>query len=685
MLDAKDIIDELRSALGADGPAHEANTLADWVGRCLQEARNDKRAQDVFEDIELGARHGEGRYTSSEKARIAAALGDTGLDVFMPITATKCQALQNWLSDVFRPNSDKPFTLTPSPVPDLPPHMLDAAAERMAQLTESGALTPEEVAAVAGDVRKLVLDYANSQARSAARRMEDKIHDMLLDGRWRETFEAFVVDVSRYPAAIINGPVLERRRRTRWVGDSVIETEDQVLRFRRVDPRRWFPAPGAESMDHAPWVIELREVTRLDLEQARSLPGFVGDNIDYLLSIRDGFSDMEAMEGVHGFTGGPQDSPASTYDVRILTGHVPTWLLKDAGADVNPDAFGLDYTFAEVWVCDGVVLRAVTDPWPGRRKPYYVAGFRPRPGSLWFDSLPRILRDLQRSANAAQRALVFNVGMASGPLVEMLVDDVVNEDEPDRIEPWRIIKVQDNPLRGNAPVVRVHNVASTTPHLIATIQNYSAWADDISGIPAYVAGDPSVQGAGRTLGGLAMLMGNAAKGLKRVVGTIDVMVIEPLVSMMHDLIMLYSSDTSLKADVRVVPKGVSGLLQRELTQAKAMELLQLVLNPAIIQTGVVPPEAVPNLLREVASALGYDPDIVAADPDAQAELVSALQRAGVQVAEGEAALAAEQARSPFGGSEPSGPGGLDGRSQPRVGNQDAQAMADAGLSAATNG
>ena len=167
-------------------------------------------------------------------------------------------------------------------------------------------------------------------------------------------------------------------------------------------------------------------------------------------------------------------------------------------------------------------------------------------------------------------------------------------------------------------------------------------------------------GAGRTLGGLSMLMGNAAKGVKRVVSLSDNLVIQPMVEMLYAINMLYLDDATVKADAQVVARGAVGLLQKELSQSRAIELLQVLVQPVVAQSGFVPPSAIPKLLRDVAAGMGYDPDIIP-DPALQQTVVDQLRNAGVPMGPG-------LAPSVVG---PAGAGtmlsGLDGRSQPQGG------------------
>jgi len=84
--------------------------------------------------------------------------------------------------------------------------------------------------------------------------------------------------------------------------------------------------------------------------------------------------------------------------------------------------------------------------------------------------------------------------------------------------------------------------------------------------------------------------------------------------------MLIDDDPTLKVDVTVVARGSSGLLQRELQQARAVEVLQM-LTP-FAQAGMVPQEGVQLVIRDILRGLGYSADDIVPDPERAAKLVN---------------------------------------------------------------
>jgi hypothetical protein len=284
-------------------------------------------------------------------------------------------------------------------------------------------------------------------------------------------------------------------------------------------------------------------------------------------------------------------------------------LLSEAGVIV-PDY--QKFYECEVWVVGDITIRAILNPNPLGRRPIFSTSYRKIPGSFWGQGVICLTYDTNRVCNAAARSLVRNMGYSSGPLGEVVSDRVADTDDPTDLRPYKIALVGPDMSGTGAAAYRFHNVQSVAPDLMAVFEAHMKIADDLSGIPSYVLGNPQVAGAGRTMGGLSMLMGNAAKGIKNVMLNVDRDVISGLVYAYFIYNMLTSKDDSIKADAKVVAKGASGLLQRELAQTRTIELLQL-LTPYIEKWDMLP-DGIKVLLREVLKTTGLPIDKIIADP-----------------------------------------------------------------------
>jgi hypothetical protein len=106
---------------------------------------------------------------------------------------------------------------------------------------------------------------------------------------------------------------------------------------------------------------------------------------------------------------------------------------------------------------------------------------------------------------------------------------------------------------------------------------------------------------------MSMLMGNAGKSIKQVIGNIDDRVIEQAVNRLYYYNMRYGDDKDLKGDVKIVAKGASAIIQRETAQARQAQFLQTALGNQQV-AGVIGQEGIASLLREVAKTLELNTD-----------------------------------------------------------------------------
>jgi hypothetical protein len=594
------------------------DTLADHVSKRFDEAVMHKRQTGIEEILLRNLRANKCEYQPDERAL----LGPFN-DVYIGVSALKARAAESWLNDIILNNIDRPWTLDPTPQPDLPKGL----QEQVVNIVMSEIPDINSIDALRSRIRDLkgaVNAIAFAQAEQATGRMETLIADQMAEGDWTQTFAAFIPDLCAYPTAIIRGPVVVGRQQGSWDGNKYEVKTKPTPTCRGVSPFDAFPSPTSRSTQDGEYFIERARYSLGDVHALIGASGFSEPNIREVLErYKDGFklnmmldTERDALEdrqqGVL--------NESRLLDTIIYNGVVPGELLRDSGILI-PD-YQKHYE-VEVWVIGAYTIRAILNPNPLGKRPLYGTSFRKIPGSFWGQSVICLTYDTNRVCNASARSLVRNMSYSSGPIGEVVSERVADTEDPTDIRPYKVALVGPDMTGTGAPAYRFHNIESVTPDLIAVFERYMKIADDLSGIPAYVLGNPNVAGAGRTMGGLAMLMGNAAKGIKNVQLNIDRDVISGLVAGFYVYNMQTSKDISVKADCNVVARGATGLLQRELAQTRTVELLQL-LTP-YIENWEQLPDGIKVLLREVLKSTGLPIDDIIPDPN-KAEANLALAR-----------------------------------------------------------
>ena len=236
--------------------------------------------------------------------------------------------------------------------------------------------------------------------------------------------------------------------------------------------------------------------------------------------------------------------------------------------------------------------------------------------------LLRIFRRLQRHhARAGEQPC-----RSSGPQVSVDKDRLADGQVVAKLQPSDDLAVQGRPVRQQGNPIKFFQPKSNAAELNAVYDKFSTVADEVSSIPRYMMGDSQVGGAGRTAAGLSMLMNAANKGIKNVANNIDSDIIVPIIQRLFYYIMVYDDDESVKGDIDIVAKGASGLMLKELLNQRRLEFLQIV--TPFVQSGLVPPEVLLEILTELAKGLEFPDGMLPTPQEFQAHL--AQQQAQAQ-------------------------------------------------------
>ncbi len=328
----------------------------------------------------------------------------------------------------------------------------------------------------------------------------------------------------------------------------------------------------------------------------------------------------------------PMLNPSGLIDALQFWGSVNGQLLLDWGMDESEIEDPLGEYHIEAWLIGNYVIKATINPDPLHRKPYYKTSWENIPGCFWGNSVPDLCRDSQGACNAAARALVNNMSLASGPQVMINSSRLPEGEELTQMFPWKIWQYSDDGYgtAGAMQPVSFFQPTSNAQELMQIYQQFSLMADEYTGIPRYMTGDAATGGAGRTASGLSMLMSNAGKTIKSVIAGID-RVLEPAIERLYVYNMQFLDDPDLKGDVKIVARGATALVLKEQQQQKVNEVFQMCLQSPVLQQ-IIGPTGIAYLFRNVVERLNINPD----------ELVPSVEVLKQQMAQQQQAMAMAQ-------------------------------------------
>lgn len=675
--------------------------LAGHIQRFWQSAYTAKRSIEV--QLLKNLRQRQGVY---EAADLAAIREQGGSEIFMMLTAAKCNGAEAWLREILCTETDKPWGLEPTPMPDLPPYVQQAIVEAIAleALAAGWELDDGRLDERLLTVKNLAYQRLRSLSEKIAERMENTIADQFAEGGWHLAVSDFIYNYVTFPAAFIKGPIFRNVPTRQWVPGPQGTWVSRVQRAVRPEweapsPFDMYPAAGMRNIQRGN-LIQRYRYTREDLQTLIDAPGYSNDAIYQVLDDygMKGFNshqmiDLEraALEG----RPNEQYDPEGMIEALNFWGSAPGYLIREwafsnkvpLDQEIDPHK---EYQI-EAWQIGSYTIKAQLNPDPLGEKPYGKACFEEVPGAFWGQGLPEKIADCQRMCNAAARAISNNAGIASGPQVDISVDRIADGESITKPYPWKLWQTVSDPTGTNTPAVRFFQPQMNVQELIGIYTHFERVADNSSGFPNYTYGDAKVGGAGRTASGLNQLMGNVEKGVRFKVYNIDIRVISFHVARMFDYNMEYHPDQSIKGDVRVVAKGSAAMLMKDVISMRQKEMLQATLNPFDAQ--ILGARGRAEMLRPALKAAEFPVDKILPNELelqlAMASMPPPSQLLGKTGPNAAASPSGQQApgegqpngQAPDGGGSPQGAANIDNGGQPVQGGdmrQASQGYADGG-------
>jgi hypothetical protein len=591
--------------------------LASLIQRHWTDAKTAKQAieKDMLEAVCARG----GRYTPDMESRLRA---QGGSQIYMMLFATKARQAKALLTDVLiGSGAEKPWTISPSPKPDLPEEAVGQIVQGIHQVVMQAEMSGMPMSV--DDIRQLMADARDrmeSQIMESARReaasAEVMLEDCLVEGGFTDAMNDFLDDLTTFKTAFIKGPVIRNVPQLKWEPqpDGNSKATVKVLKkllWERVDPFMVYPAPHSKGVDDA-YLIERHRLSRTDLSAMIGVDGYNEDAIRAVLDTHGngGLKEWLSIDVQKDQAEGRIPAIGATHtdliDALQYWGSVSGKMLREWGMEDVPDD-SKEYE-VEAWLIGTNVIKAVINPDPLSRRPYYADGYSRIPGAFWHNSLYDLIQDCQSMCNASARALANNLGISSGPQVSLNIDRLPTGEEITEMYPWKVWQFVNDPMGSNSAPISFFQPTSNANELMGVYEKFSLMADEYSGIPRYMTGTEGTPGAGRTASGLSMMVGNASKVIKSLVSSIDINVTSKVLRRLFDWKMQYDPEVEFKGDLNIVPRGALSLQVKEAANQARLQFLQMTANPMDAQ--IVGLEGRAAILREAAKNLNMDPDKV---------------------------------------------------------------------------
>lgn len=596
--------------------------LASYVRRCFMAAKDAKG------DVELRMLDCLERRSSKYSAQKLAAIRSAGFPtIFMGITDEKCTAAESWIIDILFPGNEKPWSIKSSPVPDLPSDVIQKITERVQQDTQEAIeqgeyLTPEQVKEALENLRAVIEKELKKEADTGCERTSKHLEDALISGKWEAAMLEFICYFCTYPIAFLKAPVVKRKKKLVWGTDEngrrIPTPEDQFVHETTApNPLDIYWAPDVSRLEDG-YVIERHRMSRNDLH---SLIGVKGYNDNAIRNVLEQFGQSGYKEHFladslrESLEGRSKDymSPDKKIDALQFWGNVSGQNLLDFGFSPEQIQDSTAEYQVEVWMIGRHVIKALLNPDPLGRIPYYASSFHKIAGSLVGKGLPELISDVQDVCNTAVRAACANMALAAGPQTVVDVGRLAQGDDM-QVVPFKIWQSKGGG-QGTVPPVSFFVPPNIAPQLMTIYKEFSTEADNKSGIPRYAYGIGQSTGALSTVGGMSMMMASASKGIKRVVKSVDTDAIVPSVTRNYEWLLMFEPEKELVCDLYVVARGSQSMVAKEIHQLRRQELLQLLLTSDKAYAMLEQNNGLAEILRDVLKGLDFPDDSIIPSKD----------------------------------------------------------------------
>lgn len=600
---------------------------------------------------------------------------------YRPLTLMKMRAARAMLTDIIKQSGDKFYVLSPTPSPTVPESatrkiLSQIAQEIVALFGQRGWLPfqdPQEIAAFYVSIIMRVAEMHDEMrrremewARVRCDRMDQLIHDQLVEGGFIEAFNAVVGYICAYGTAVMVGPTprveaSQKCREVEGIDGAVKYTREYVVRpvYEAVSPWDCYPAPNAKRIGDGTFCMKVRYTADAlwqyaEAETKGRPEGWQAATVRALLSQHPKGGVRLELDSYDLVRREMERDTLVTHDDCTLEGircfaSVRGSMLIGFGIARAPDGEKIvyhRYYKTEAVVIAGYVVycRIIDDR---MALPLAKVCLYETPDSWWGDSLADILYSAQNLQNNALKNIILNGALSSnGMFVCSAVNRVVSLDGSPAlaIRAGKMFGFKESAAGTGAPL-NVLTVPDTTQSQLTLLKAASEMADDDSGIPQYTIGSSrTLTGAGRTASGLAMMSEAACRVINMAICDLGLNLIIPVVRNTHVYNLLESDDMSVKGDVEVNPSGLMGKILREAESQRRIQFTTM-LGTHPVYSRALTVEAFFELLRPELDSLGVNPDRIIPSKERMAFIQQMMD------AQASAQQAAQQEQGAGGGEE----------------------------------
>lgn len=578
-----------------------------------------------------------GEYTPTEKANIAKSKerNANSSEVFIKITKTKTTAALGQIQEILFSGNKFPIGIEATPQPE------GVASE--AFIVPEATPIPEDIYGYSGDDKTInpgdtsrsllagLMDkYKNltqgkkviegpspdpqqypqiNPAEEAAANMERIILDQFEEGNLRKEIRAAAWECVVLGTGCIKGPLTYSSTNHTWEKDDAGEIQykpkvEDIPKSFFVSIWNLYPDPDANRVEDMAFIIEKHLFNRQQVSELKKFANFDKNAIDRILQnplTRQQEYWETSIRDVN------TTATDNRYEILEYWGYLQKEHIEKLKPNEKKKLESLvDQAQVNVWICNNEILRLVVNPFVPARIPYQLVPFEEHEYQIWGISIPENMKDPQMLMNGHMRMMIDNLRFAGNVILEVNETALV-PGQGNELYPGRVFRKQTGAGQAAINAVSIPNVA---PSHIQAFDKARQLADEATGQPSYSYGQSGVSSTTKTAAGMSMLMGAAAGNIKQVIKNFDEYLLKPLGQAYFAWNMQFNEEADIRGDLRIVAKGTSAIMQKEVQSQRLLQFLQIVSGNQLL----TPFANMDYILKEIAKALDLDPDKTVNDP-----------------------------------------------------------------------
>ena len=536
------------------------------------------------------------QFTEAEKSR-----------VFIKVTKTKTLAAYSQIVDVLFAGQRFPLSVDPTELPEGVVADVNFDPKEPDQLRDSELAEPVSPYGFAGDSKDLPAGATArtlaeslgplkdkfedvegvregpgktptaitfSPAMIAAKMMQKKIHDQLEESGASKHLRSTAFEMALFGTGVMKGPFAVDKEYPNWDEDGeyspIIKTIPQVS---HVSVWNFYPDPDATNMDEAQFVIERHKMSRTQLRGLKRRPFFRSNVIDEAIQMGENYTKESWEDDLSDYA---PEHGIERFEVLEYWGMVDVEMLLDQGVDIPDELSEVDELQANVWICNGKLLRMVLNPFKPARIPYMASPYELNPYSFFGVGIAENMDDTQTLMNGFMRMAVDNAVLSGNLILEVDETNLVPGQDMS-VYPGKVFRRQ-----GGAPGQAIFGTKfpNVSGENLQLFDKARVLADESTGFPSFAHGQTGVSGVGRTASGISMLMGAAQGGIKNVIKNVDDYLLRPLGEGLFRFNMQFDFDPKIKGDLEVKARGTESLMANEVRSQRLMQFMQISSSPS---------------------------------------------------------------------------------------------------------